>query len=322
MNTPIVSVLLPVYGVEKYIDECIDSILSQDYPALEVIFVDDCSPDGSAAIIERRLPELDACGWSARLIHNAENKGSATSRNVALDYASGQYICFLDPDDLLPSGAISRTVKAALEHEADIVRGDIMRFSPQGELPFEKRPPIDIMEYRLACLDWGTTHVGVCGGIIKSDLFRDNDIRFYDGLNFGEDFGVTTRLAYYARKVAFVEDAVYRYRINPLSMTQSYKEIFAQNLIETSDRVEAFYKRKPDYNLYAETITRGRARMKTIMLLQLAPEVSPRYARIFPELKNARLPFVIRLRLTSMEHNLRTVFKIINKIQKLYHKIR
>lgn len=314
MNTPLVSILLPVYGVEDYIGECIDSILEQDYPNLEIIFVDDCSPDGSSSIIKQRIPEIEQRGWIAKLIHNDVNKGSAISRNIGLDHAHGQYICFLDSDDLLPIGAVSNAVKVAEEREADIVRGDILRFSSKRNYPNEKRPPINMIDYRLACLDWGTIHVGVWGGIIKRDLFTKHHIRFYDGLNFGEDFGVTVRLAYYARTVAFVNEPVYKYRINASSMTKSYKECYAQDLIAISDHIKDFYQNKPDYSLYADAITRGRARIKTIMLLQLSPDVSPKYAKVFPDLQQARLPFKLRAKLWAMEHNFRTLYKIIHKI--------
>lgn len=309
---PLVSILVPIYGVEKCIKDCVDSLLMQSYNNIEYIFVNDCTPDNSITILKET-----AAAYQKKIIivNNPHNLGSASSRNVGLDVAKGDYICFVDSDDILPQNAIESLVDAAQCSGADIIRGQLLRFSNGWQGTFSKFHQTDIVSYRTSLLDWGTIPVGVWGGLYKKDLFSDN-LRFFDGLNFGEDFGLSTRLALKANSVKVVSETVYLYRINEKSMTQVYTEKNAKDLIDISDRIKKIYENRPDYNLYKSAINRGRARMKTIMLLQLDPKVTPQYTDIFPELKDEKLPFEIRAKLWAMEHNYRLVYKVFNRIFK------
>ena len=109
MSKPKVSVIIPVYNVEKYLIECINSVISQDYSALEIILVDDGSPDS--------CPEI--CDWYARTYGNIKtihknNEGVAKARNAGLEIATGKYIVFVDSDDCLDgAGAIRQMVEQA-----------------------------------------------------------------------------------------------------------------------------------------------------------------------------------------------------------------
>ena len=311
-STPLVSVLVPVYNVEKYLDECIDSIESQTYKNLEVIFVNDGSTDSSLDILNRRK-------HNNYVVISQQNSGSASARNTCMHYAKGEFLTFLDSDDMLLPGAIADMVEAALNNNAAIVRGRFVRFSSKSEQLFSQASPDDIVEFRNAFLDWGNYPLSICGALFRQSLFTDNDLTFYDGLNFGEDFGMNCRAAYFAERVVNIDSVVYRYRINEQSMTQAYKERYACELFEISDRIKAFYESKPDAEIYADVMKRGRARMKTIALLQLPKDISPKYAHVFPELRDAKgLPLSLRLKLRAMEHNNRTLFRIIHKLERIF----
>lgn len=311
-STPLVSVLVPVYNVEKYLDECIDSIESQTYKNLEVIFVNDGSTDSSLDILNRRK-------HNNYVVISQQNSGSASARNTCMHYAKGEFLTFLDSDDMLLPGAIADMVEAALNNNADIVRGRFVRFSSKSEQLFSQAYPDDIVEFRKAFLDWGNYPLSICGALFRQSLFTDNDLTFYDGLNFGEDFGMNCRAAYFAERVVNIDSVVYRYRINEQSMTQAYKERYACELFEISDRIKAFYESKPDAEIYADVMKRGRARMKTIALLQLPKDISPKYAHVFPELRDAKgLPLSLRLKLRAMEHNCRLILRIIHKLEGIF----
>jgi len=317
---PLVSILVPVYGVEKYVGDCVDSIFAQTYKNIEVIFVNDCTPDGSRKIVERKISENP--NISAQIIDNSQNMGSASTRNVALRHASGDYICFVDSDDLLPKDAISILISAAQIKGADIVRGNIERFYSSGvRIAFSQQLPNDIIEFRCGLLNWGKYPMGVCGGVYRRTLLTDYNMSFFPNLNFGEDYGLTTRLAYVAKSVEIVDETIYLYRVNDLSMTQVYKEQNAADLIEISNRIKTFYESKPDYKIYKKALERGRARLKTILLIQLSKELSPKYANAFPELKNVDLPYYMRLSLWAMEHNYRFLYKVLNRLKPLFRDI-
>ena len=116
MNRPLVTIAVPIYGVEKFLDRCICSLTEQTYRQLEIILVDDCSPDDCPQICDR---------WAARderikVVHKIHNAGQGMARNDAIDMATGKYICFIDADDYLDTGAVEQLVYAAEKEKAEI----------------------------------------------------------------------------------------------------------------------------------------------------------------------------------------------------------
>ena len=131
----VISVIVPIYGVERYLEECIESILSQTYPALEVILVDDGSPDRCGEICDRYAQRDDRI-----IVIHQKNAGAAAARNAALRIASGEYIGFVDGDDYLEPDAYEKMLEAMLAHRADIVHGSIRFVYVNGtELPLDSR---------------------------------------------------------------------------------------------------------------------------------------------------------------------------------------
>ena len=149
---PKVSVIVPIYGVEKYLRECVDSILAQTLKDIEVILVDDGSPDGCPAIVDeyaQRDPRVVA-------IHQP-NGGVSSSRNKALSIAKGEYISFIDPDDLLYSNSVLEDLyKAAVNNDSLVAGGKVLLFN-DGEDPhasgwaiplFTNFPHYGVVDYR------------------------------------------------------------------------------------------------------------------------------------------------------------------------------
>lgn len=119
--TPWLSLLFPMYRVEPWLTACLDSILPQLDDGVELVFVDDASPDASAALLQRLAPQ-------ARLIRQPVNAGVSAARNRLLDEASGDYLWFVDPDDLLEPGAIPRLKAQIAQHRPDLVTCDFRVF--------------------------------------------------------------------------------------------------------------------------------------------------------------------------------------------------
>jgi glycosyltransferase involved in cell wall biosynthesis len=109
---PLVSIITPAYKAEKYIESCIDSVVAQSYRNWELIIVDDCSPDNTAEVVKQRSDE----DTRIKLISLEKNQGVVNARNTALDYASGQFIAFLDSDDLWLPEKLSVQINAMLEN--------------------------------------------------------------------------------------------------------------------------------------------------------------------------------------------------------------
>ena len=124
-NIPAISIIIPMYNVEKYVGECLDSILAQTFQDYEVIIVDDCSTDNSCVVVESYLPKFNAKGGGAkaRLIRSKVNSDlrPAIPRNLGLSYACGKYIYYMDSDDALLSEALDLLYSTAEKFEADVV---------------------------------------------------------------------------------------------------------------------------------------------------------------------------------------------------------
>lgn len=145
MNQPVVTIALPVYNVEKYLDRCIESLVNQTYRNLEIILVDDCSRDGSGRICDE-WAKRDA---RIRVIHKMVNAGQGIARNDAISLALGKYICFIDSDDYLDRNtAISNLVDAAEKECADIVVFGLKKIAPEGTVTARYVPKVGTRTYR------------------------------------------------------------------------------------------------------------------------------------------------------------------------------
>lgn len=191
---PKVSVVLPVYNVEKYIDKCIQSLLKQTLKDVEFIFVDDCSPDSSVAIIQKyNDPRI-------KLIRHEVNKYTAEARNTGIKAATGEYIAFVDSDDYIDSDFLKKLYITATKNKADIAKG-IIRYIPTNHL-FNNNNTIKLNKYRFNNAPWSALY--------KRDLFNKPYVKFYVDTMVGQFL-----LVYYANKIVFNNDAVYNYVTRP-----------------------------------------------------------------------------------------------------------
>ena len=211
------SIIIPAYNAEAYLPQCLDSILAQERPGCEVIVVDDGSTDGTAALLER-YPDV-------KVVHQ-ENHGMSTARNRGLDEARGEYILFVDSDDLLTDGALATLV-------AEFGGEDIIAFNARklhdatGEQTY--RPTIREPEttdgwtyfcrHRLEAMD--IHFVCIWQRAYRRQFLIDNNLRFADGLRRAEDDLFTTQAMLRAKSVRTITDCLYTYRVRQGSITRS-----------------------------------------------------------------------------------------------------
>ena len=117
-----VSILIPIYKAEQYIEECLQSVFEQTYDNIEYILVDDASPDHSIDIVNQTIRKYQEKSQSVKIIINKKNLGIAKTRNILLNNATGDYIYFVDSDDFIKNNTIELFVSTALKENADIVR--------------------------------------------------------------------------------------------------------------------------------------------------------------------------------------------------------
>lgn len=243
MNNVFISFILPVYNVEKYLNDCIESILGQKVAApFEIILVDDGSQDSSP----------DLCDlWASRdfrvqAIHQ-DNQGLSAARNTGVRAAAGDYIWFLDSDDLLVSGAFERVVRYLSHKQADILYGRFDMMSDDGAI-FIREPsdcyyPKDILispydTLKLLVESKLTNHIWRM--VIRRSLFESEGLQFPVGRVY-EDVAVTYRLVTAASSIIFLDELFvhYRQRSGSILHTDIKREI-----IFFEDGMHAFIERE------------------------------------------------------------------------------
>jgi len=223
--TPKVSVIIPVYKTEKYIDECVESVLAQDYENIEIVLVDDGSPDNCPRICDEYAQKYD----NIKVVHKT-NSGLGLSRNAGVDVSEGEYVTFLDSDDKLDGeGAVSDMVTTALETGADLVVGCYRRFNDEGwESEINNHHLINgedtskpdfrfrgFYQYGHLSYDWGKLY--------RKAFMLENGLK-RGSYPFTQDKAFNMTFYACGPKYAFIDDSVYLYRVNESSVTFKYKE--------------------------------------------------------------------------------------------------
>jgi len=221
MTEPLISVVIPAYKVEKRLDACVASVCAQTWKNLEILIIDDGSPDETGAVADA-WAEKDP---RVRVVHQ-ENGGVAAARNRALDLARGEWVRFVDADDTLPPDSISLLYSRVSREGSDLV---IAGYEHQvGDLCHafnlaHRDDTIAVDEYLRFLNPYANSFF--CG-VLWNKLFRralieSQHVRFESGLTFGEDFLFVCNYLHGAEKVSFSTDTVYRYIRHPDSMTFS-----------------------------------------------------------------------------------------------------
>ncbi|MGE9882936.1 glycosyltransferase family 2 protein [Blautia obeum] len=207
-----ISVIVPVYKVEKYLLQCVDSILAQTFSDLELILVDDGSPDACPAICDR-YAERDG---RISVIHQ-KNSGLSAARNAGLAQAKGMYICFIDSDDVISPDYCKVLYNAAMTNGCRIAACKIARFMDEDSLPIKSALQFDnddavvmSMDKFLKCQMEGTVEMGVCNRLFHHSVF--NGIQFMSGKLHEDIFFAGDLLEKVRCNVAYVDVPLYGYR--------------------------------------------------------------------------------------------------------------
>ena len=242
MTTPLISVIVPVYRVEEYLERCVKSILSQTYENLEVILVDDGSPDQCPAICDA-CAEKDA---RVKVIHQ-ENKGLSGARNAGIDAASGEYLAFVDSDDYVSPHFIEELYQLLQDTGCAIgqcrfsyVKGDGL--VEEGDSAFCIYRGESLMEQLYGPEEKATCFVVAWNKLYRAELFKETGIRYPEG-RIHEDEATTYRLFHEAKKLAFLDRALYGYYTeNGGSITSVFSAKRLQWLTAHEERIVFFKK--------------------------------------------------------------------------------
>lgn len=236
---PKVSVIVPVYNMDKYLSTCVHSIISQSLEDIEVILVDDGSTDGSPSLCD----ELSVNDRRIRVIHK-ENEGLGFARNSALSVAKGEFVTFIDSDDYIAKNTLEFAYGLAVAHDADEVRYLFRRVSGESCLHelytdrngFEKTEAISLDEKLNPILqnigplfiqsqDCVFSTGSVCTAIYRRSVIEENGLSFFSEREYvSEDYIFNLEFALKCRKIIFTNAALYFYRANANSLSKRCDE--------------------------------------------------------------------------------------------------
>ncbi len=215
----LVSIIIPVYNVEEFLNECVDSVLSQTYKNLEIYLVDDGSTDNSGTICNDYLSK----DKRIKVIHK-KNGGLSSARNIAMDVMNGEYVYFLDSDDYISTDMIEKYVSLMDDFDADIVQGTSYEFWGEvnasiNHTKIESKPEVFSSSEAIKnmLMDEKLCHAAA-GSLFKTCLF--DDIRFPLGKLY-EDFATTYYVVAKVNKLVYIDDKRCFYRTRPGSIMSS-----------------------------------------------------------------------------------------------------
>lgn len=237
---PKVSIIIPVYKVEKYLPDCLNSVLSQTFTNWEAICVNDGSSDKCGEI----LAEYAQKDKRIKII-TQKNQGVSAARNSALKRARGNYICFLDSDDELAPHFLEKMLACLIQNDVDIVSCDVQKGKKKKEWK-EENPSTQIHldpfeEYMQNKL---YTYAAVWGKLYKKELLKDLDFKIEISQG-GEDLLYLYQALYHAKKLMTVAEKLYFYRVRPNSVvTSKLSEHFALGNINVAKLLMDYFKDK------------------------------------------------------------------------------
>lgn len=261
---PKVSIIVPVYGVEKYIERCARSLFEQTFDDIEYIFVNDCTKDSSIEILQSVIEEYPNRKSQVKILHHETNKGLPQARKTGFLASSGEYIAHCDSDDWVETTMYQKLYEKAIAGDEDLVvcgfQETNAKYVLQERLPNFSNKEEYISKMLHMCESWV-----VWNKLCKKEMYETVEFPQY---NMGEDMFITFQLVLNASKIASINEILYNYFFNSTSITkvqspeQRYKNW--QQSVLNAKSVFAFIANANLENKYAEAIEFQKYKQKKV----------------------------------------------------------
>ena len=247
----LVSVVVPIYNVEKYLDKCVRSILAQTYEDLEIILVDDGSPDKCGEMCDIYAKQEKRI----KVLHK-ENGGLSDARNAGAEIATGKYLLFVDSDDFIEKDLVQRTVECAEKCQSDMVLFDYKRLEPDGTIEIcsmsgiPEKQNFSLEEYPQVMIE----SISAWNKLFLRKFFIESKVRFPVGYHY-EDLGSSPKYLLAAKRISYVRQPFYNYLIREGSIITSTKE--EKNYHDRCEMINAvkdYYLQNQAYDKYKKEL--------------------------------------------------------------------
>lgn len=328
---PKVSIIVPVYKTEKYIEKCAKSLFNQTLNDIEIIFIDDCTPDNSIRIIENLIHDyqsrLTKENKVVRIMKMPKNSGLPAVRRHGILHATGNYIIHCDSDDWVDTNLYESLYNKAIESNAEVVMFPVTEewgsYSHKKELDTLGNSCQEILK------NWykNSIQMYTVNKLVKSSVYKNNNLLPYEGINMWEDNGLMLRVFYYAKGLAQINNATYHYfRGNEQAITHGYGRKAVNQMITCANNLYDFFKDKPDFKDYEKT-TLAIKFFARINLITTTFSGLRDYYKLFPE-SDAIIPYISNksfsskgiIRFKFVKYHLAWLFVLLYKIATLIKK--
>ena len=312
----VISIIVPIYNIEKFLPCCIDSILAQTFTEWELILVDDGSKDTCGSICD----EYATKDGRIRVIHKP-NGGLASARNSGLAMASGEWVMHLGGDDWIEPEMLELLLRKGEETGADIVMGDFLFAYPDRDVPY-RLPDWD--NSKTTSLNRYITSVWTCvwGGIHRRSLYEEHQLQSPQGVTCCEDFHLIVRLCYHAKKVVNIHQPFYHYRQQEGSVMHNLNKKTEQNEQSLYQDIIRFFKEQGVYDDYRKSMCWRM--LKATQELVLEKSTWKEFQEMVPEKKHYiwDCPYInrkLKMNMWCLTHHLSWISLMMLNLRKLRH---
>lgn len=286
---PKVSVIVPVYNTERYVERAIVSLMEQTLDEVEFIIIDDGSSDNSVKIIRNVFANYPNRKDNIVFIQR-ENRGVAATRAEGISLATGEYTIHCDSDDYCDNNMLFKMYHKAKDEDLDILISDfVLDYKNNKILQSQK---VANGNDCISLLLRADLDVSLSNKLIRKSLYVDNEVHVVRGLDMGEDFCTILRLFYYAKKVGYLEFVSFYYnKHNSSSATSHYTEKSLNDLVAVVIYVENFLKKKNIFDKYSRDFLEYKIIVKNLHLWNgiEKKEIFKKGIELFPEISNFTL---------------------------------
>ncbi len=249
-----VSIIVPIYNVEQYLEECVNSILNQTYNNIEILLVDDCATDKSGDIAKQFEEKDSRCKY----IKREKNGGLSAARNTGIKNATGDFLCFIDSDDWISDDYVQSMLELAKKDNSEIVVCDYYMVIEDRYEDGNSLIQINNNSTKEEKIAYIRNHA--CTKMFKKEFWLNQGLMFPEDIKRGEDMGVTIPLLTYANNISIINKNLYYYRqrVNSLSYKKertkidlSFYDKTFQNMLKNSNTC---YKEEIEYHAIMEMI--------------------------------------------------------------------
>lgn len=291
-----VTIGIPVYKSADFVRRAMESVLAQTYSSIEFLIVDDAGYDGSIDIVQN-FQETHHRGKDIHLITHQKNKGVSVSRNEIIEQAQGDYLYFMDSDDIIAPNTISLLMKNIRQYDAEISFGSYEKIETSGKRTEYQYPSLQLLEEdalaSFAYRKYAGIQASACNYLVKTSLLRENHLHFID-TDYWEDFVFTFDLVTYVSRAVLLPDITYTYLCREGSLSH-YQQRNSISKDEIMQNVRAINHLKQTSSILCDKVYYSNRCLNIVMTdFYIVYHILKRRKDIVPHISYAEMKAVIR----------------------------